>query len=165
MMHEKSPTRREIEKGEREEEKLAKEYLIYLSHWGNYLFGLNQGWTQEKMWGRAPDIDRVIKHNGRIHHYLEIKTRTIPMNRYTHTILPYRKVEAAKRLRKPVYAMIMFSDGLTVLFPMCRKYGSGPLERKDRHAKRTHVFYPISEDDLITRKPTEKMKWTGWEND
>jgi len=44
--------------------------------------------------------------------YLEIKTRTNNYNRYPTTMIPYNKIEFAKKSNKEVYFIFVFTDSI-----------------------------------------------------
>jgi hypothetical protein len=75
---------------------------------------------------------------------LEVKRRSIRSDTYPTTIIPQSVVDAAKRLTIPVYAAILFSDGLAV-FDVLRTPSSVRWLRTRRGALRKHREYDISE--------------------
>lgn len=181
-----TPTREEVRKGEREEERLANEYVdTWLPTIAGVVFpdefeDIEYGWTQQKnddeyvvVNGRKekkkyPDIDRVILHNGKKHHYLEIKHRNVPLEKYIDqgTMIPYRKVKTAKTLKLPVYVLVEFSDGNVVLFPICMRRGYG-VRKNFRKAEIEVAYYKVDSRYKIYSNPDleeamELWKWCGW---
>jgi len=75
---------------------------------------------------------------------LEVKRRSVRSDTYRTTILPQSVVDAAKRLTIPVYAAILFLDGLAV-FDVLRTPSSVRWLRTRRGALRKHREYDISE--------------------
>jgi len=75
---------------------------------------------------------------------LEVKRRSIRSDTYRTTIIPQSVVDAARRLTIPVYAAILFLDGLAV-FDVLRTPSSVRWLRTRRGALRKHREYDISE--------------------
>ena len=75
---------------------------------------------------------------------LEVKRRSIRSDTYRTTIIPQSVVDAAKRLTIPVYAAILFADGLAV-FDVLRTPSGVRWLRTRRGALRKHREYDISE--------------------
>jgi len=75
---------------------------------------------------------------------LEVKRRSVRSDTYRTTILPQSVVDAARRLTIPVYAAILFLDGLAV-FDVLRTPSSVRWLRTRRGALRKHREYDISE--------------------
>jgi len=75
---------------------------------------------------------------------LEVKRRSVRSDTYPTTIIPQSVVDAAKRLTIPVYAAILFLDGLAV-FDVLRTPSSVRRLRTRRGVLRKHREYDISE--------------------
>jgi hypothetical protein len=75
---------------------------------------------------------------------LEVKRRSVRSDTYRTTILPQSVVDAARRLTIPVYAAILFLDGLAV-FDVLRTPSGVRWLRTRRGALRKHREYDISE--------------------
>jgi len=75
---------------------------------------------------------------------LEVKRRSVRSDTYRTTILPQSVVDAARRLTIPVYAAILFTDGLAV-FDVLRTPSSVRWLRTRRGVLRKHREYDISE--------------------
>ena len=75
---------------------------------------------------------------------LEVKRRSVRSDAYRTTILPQSVVDAARRLTIPVYAAILFTDGLAV-FDVLRTPSSVRWLRTRRGVLRKHREYDISE--------------------
>ena len=75
---------------------------------------------------------------------LEVKRRSVRSDTYRTTILPQSVVDAAKRLTIPVYAVILFSDGLAI-FDVVRTPSTARWLRTRRGRLRKHREYDISE--------------------
>jgi hypothetical protein len=75
---------------------------------------------------------------------LEVKRRSVRSDTYPTTIIPQTVVDAAKRLTIPVYAAILFADGLAV-FDVLRTPSGVRWLRTRRGALRKHREYDISE--------------------
>jgi len=75
---------------------------------------------------------------------LEVKRRSVRSDTYRTTILPQSVVDAARRLTIPVYAAILFSDGLAV-FDVLRTPSTARWLRTRRGVLRKHREYDISE--------------------
>ena len=75
---------------------------------------------------------------------LEVKRRSVRSDTYRTTILPQSVVDAARRLTIPVYAAILFTDGLAV-FDVLRTPSTARWLRTRRGALRKHREYDISE--------------------
>ena len=75
---------------------------------------------------------------------LEVKRRSVRSDTYRTTILPQSVVDAAKRLTIPVYAAILFADGLAV-FDVLRTPSGVRWLRTRRGALRKHREYDIRE--------------------
>jgi len=75
---------------------------------------------------------------------LEVKRRSIRSDTYRTTIIPQSVVDAARRLTIPVYAAILFTDGLAV-FDVLRTPSGVRWLRTRRGALRKHREYDISE--------------------
>jgi len=75
---------------------------------------------------------------------LEVKRRSVRSDTYPTTIIPQTVVDAAKRLTIPVYAAILFADGLAV-FDVLRTPSGVRWLRTRRGALRKHREYDIRE--------------------
>jgi hypothetical protein len=75
---------------------------------------------------------------------LEVKRRSVRSDTYRTTILPQSVVDAAKRLTVPVFAAILFVDGLAV-FDVLRTPSSVRWLRTRRGTLRKHREYDIRE--------------------
>ena len=75
---------------------------------------------------------------------LEVKRRSIRSDTYRTTIIPQSVVDAAKRLTIPVYAAILFADGLAV-FDVLRTPSTARWLRTRRGVLRKHREYDIRE--------------------
>jgi len=75
---------------------------------------------------------------------LEVKRRSVRSDTYPTTIIPQTVVDAAKRLTIPVFAAILFLDGLTV-FDVLRTPSTARWLRTRRGVLRKHREYDISE--------------------
>jgi len=75
---------------------------------------------------------------------LEVKRRSVRSDTYRTTILPQSVVDAARRLTIPVYAAILFLDGLAV-FDVLRTPSTARWLRTRRGAMRKHREYDIKE--------------------
>jgi len=75
---------------------------------------------------------------------LEVKRRSVRSDTYPTTIIPQTVVDAAKRLTIPVFAAILFLDGLAV-FDVLRTPSTARWLRTRRGVLRKHREYDISE--------------------
>jgi hypothetical protein len=75
---------------------------------------------------------------------LEVKRRSVRSDAYPTTIIPQSVVDAARRLTIPVFAAILFTDGLAV-FDVLRTPSTARWLRTRRGALRKHREYDISE--------------------
>jgi len=75
---------------------------------------------------------------------LEVKRRSVRSDTYRTTILPQSVVDAARRLTIPVYAAILFTDGLAV-FDVLRTPSTARWLRTRRGTLRKHREYDIRE--------------------
>ena len=75
---------------------------------------------------------------------LEVKRRSVRSDAYRTTILPQSVVDAAKRLTIPVYAAILFLDGLAI-FDVLRTPSTARWLRTRRGALRKHREYDVRE--------------------
>ena len=75
---------------------------------------------------------------------LEVKRRSVRSDTYPTTIIPQTVVDAAKRLTIPVFAAILFLDGLAV-FDVLRTPSTARWLRTRRGRLRKHREYDISE--------------------
>ena len=75
---------------------------------------------------------------------LEVKRRSVRSDTYRTTILPQSVVDAARRLTIPVYAAILFLDGLAV-FDVLRTPSTVRWLRTRRGALRKHREYDVRE--------------------
>jgi len=75
---------------------------------------------------------------------LEVKRRSVRSDTYPTTIIPQSVVDAAKRLTIPVFAAILFLDGLAV-FDVLRTPSTARWLRTRRGVLRKHREYDISE--------------------
>ena len=75
---------------------------------------------------------------------LEVKRRSVRSDTYPTTIIPQTVVDAAKRLTIPVFAAILFLDGLAV-FDVLRTPSGVRWLRTRRGALRKHREYDIRE--------------------
>jgi len=75
---------------------------------------------------------------------LEVKRRSVRSDAYPTTIIPQSVVDAARRLTIPVFAAILFTDGLAV-FDVLRTPSTVRWLRTRRGALRKHREYDISE--------------------
>jgi len=75
---------------------------------------------------------------------LEVKRRSVRSDTYRTTILPQSVVDAAKRLTIPVYAVILFSDGLAI-FDVVRTPSTTRWLRARRGTLRKHREYDVRE--------------------
>ena len=75
---------------------------------------------------------------------LEVKRRSVRSDTYRTTILPQSVVDAARRLTIPVYAAILFTDGLAV-FDVLRTPSTARWLRTRRGVLRKHREYDIRE--------------------
>ena len=75
---------------------------------------------------------------------LEVKRRSVRSDAYPTTIIPQSVVDAARRLTIPVYAAILFTDGLAV-FDVLRTPSTARWLRTRRGRLRKHREYDISE--------------------
>ena len=89
-------------------------------------------------------LDYLLFDEGQPVAALEVKRRSIRSDTYRTTILPQSVVDAAKRLTIPVFAAILFLDGLAV-FDVLRTPSSVRWLRTRRGVLRKHREYDISE--------------------
>jgi len=89
-------------------------------------------------------LDFLIVDGGRPIAALEVKRRSVRSDTYRTTILPQSVVDAARRLTIPVYAAILFTDGLAV-FDVLRTPSTARWLRTRRGAMRKHREYDIKE--------------------
>jgi len=89
-------------------------------------------------------LDFLIVDDERPIAALEVKRRSVRSDTYRTTILPQSVVDAARRLTIPVYAAILFIDGLAV-FDVLRTPSTARWLRTRRGALRKHREYDISE--------------------
>ena len=89
-------------------------------------------------------LDYLLFDEGQPVAALEVKRRSIRSDTYPTTIIPQSVVDAAKRLTIPVYAAILFADGLAV-FDVLRTPSGVRWLRTRRGALRKHREYDISE--------------------
>jgi len=89
-------------------------------------------------------LDYLLFDEGQPVAALEVKRRSIRSDTYPTTIIPQSVVDAAKRLTIPVYAAILFLDGLAV-FDVLRTPSSVRWLRTRRGVLRKHREYDISE--------------------
>ena len=75
---------------------------------------------------------------------LEVKRRSVRSDAYPTTIIPQSVVDAARRLTIPVFAAILFLDGLAV-FDVLRTPSTTRWLRTRRGVLRKHREYDISE--------------------
>lgn len=75
---------------------------------------------------------------------LEVKRRAVRSDAYRTTIIPQSVVDAAKRLTVPVFAAILFLDGLAV-FDVLRTHSTARWLRDRRGTLRKHREYDIRE--------------------
>jgi hypothetical protein len=75
---------------------------------------------------------------------LEVKRRSVRSDTYRTTILPQSVVDAARRLTIPVYAAILFLDGLAI-FDVLRTPSTARWLRTRRGALRKHREYDVRE--------------------
>jgi len=75
---------------------------------------------------------------------LEVKRRSVRSDTYPTTIIPQTVVDAAKRLTIPVFAAILFLDGLAV-FDVLRTPSTARWLRTRRGVLRKHREYDIRE--------------------
>ena len=75
---------------------------------------------------------------------LEVKRRSVRSDTYPTTIIPQSVVDAARRLTIPVFAAILFTDGLAV-FDVLRTPSTARWLRTRRGRLRKHREYDISE--------------------
>ena len=101
------------------------------------------GITLARLDAYAP-LDFLIVDGERPVAALEVKRRSVRSDAYRTTILPQSVVDAARRLTIPVYAAILFTDGLAV-FDVLRTPSSVRWLRTRRGALRKHREYDISE--------------------
>jgi hypothetical protein len=115
------------------------------------LADLIAAWVQRRDGGtvaHAPrssgsDIDRVLRRNGVLHGFFEVKERTCSLNAYAETMFPYAKIDAASQLHQtygaPVDFFLQFTDCLAVhRFDPARTYqkGSQPFAPSYRPGQR-----------------------------
>jgi hypothetical protein len=89
-------------------------------------------------------LDFLIVDDGRPIAALEVKRRSVRSDTYRTTILPQSVVDAARRLTIPVFAAILFTDGLAV-FDVLRTPSTVRWLRTRRGVLRKHREYDISE--------------------
>jgi len=89
-------------------------------------------------------LDFLIVDDERPIAALEVKRRSVRSDAYPTTIIPQSVVDAARRLTIPVYAAILFTDGLAV-FDVLRTPSTARWLRTRRGALRKHREYDISE--------------------
>jgi len=89
-------------------------------------------------------LDFLIVDDARPIAALEVKRRSIRSDTYPTTIIPQSVVDAARRLTIPVYAAILFTDGLAV-FDVLRTPSTVCWLRTRRGVLRKHREYDISE--------------------
>ena len=89
-------------------------------------------------------LDFLIVDDERPIAALEVKRRSVRSDTYRTTILPQSVVDAARRLTIPVYAAILFTDGLAV-FDVLRTPSTARWLRTRRGVLRKHREYDISE--------------------
>ena len=89
-------------------------------------------------------LDYLLFDEGQPVAALEVKRRSVRSDTYRTTILPQSVVDAAKRLTIPVYAVILFSDGLAI-FDVVRTPSTARWLRTRRGRLRKHREYDISE--------------------
>ena len=75
---------------------------------------------------------------------LEVKRRSVRSDAYPTTIIPQSVVDAARRLTIPVFAAILFTDGLAV-FDVLRTPSTARYLRDRRGRVRKHREYNITE--------------------
>ena len=89
-------------------------------------------------------LDFLIVDDARPIAALEVKRRSIRSDTYPTTIIPQSVVDAARRLTIPVFAAILFTDGLAV-FDVLRTPSSVRWLRTRRGALRKHREYDVRE--------------------
>jgi len=89
-------------------------------------------------------LDFLIVDGGQPIAALEVKRRSIRSDAYPTTILPQSVVDAAKRLTVPVFAAILFTDGLAV-FDVLRTPSRARWLRTRRGSLRKHREYDVRE--------------------
>ena len=89
-------------------------------------------------------LDYLLFDEGQPVAALEVKRRSIRSDTYPTTIIPQSVVDAARRLTIPVFAAILFTDGLAV-FDVLRTPSTARWLRTRRGALRKHREYDISE--------------------
>jgi len=94
--------------------------------------------------GEYSPLDFLITDGGQPIAALEVKRRSIRSDAYQTTILPQSVVDAAKRLTVPVFAAILFTDGLAV-FDVLRTPSRARWLRTRRGSLRKHREYDVRE--------------------
>ena len=89
-------------------------------------------------------LDYLLFDEGQPVAALEVKRRSVRSDTYPTTIIPQSVVDAARRLTIPVFAAILFTDGLAV-FDVLRTPSTARWLRTRRGALRKHREYDISE--------------------
>jgi len=89
-------------------------------------------------------LDFLIVDGGQPIAALEVKRRSVRSDAYRTTIIPQSVVDAAKRLTVPVFAAILFTDGLAV-FDVLRTPSTVRWLRTRRGSLRKHREYDIRE--------------------
>ena len=89
-------------------------------------------------------LDFLIVDDGRPIAALEVKRRSVRSDTYPTTIIPQSVVDAARRLTIPVFAAILFTDGLAV-FDVLRTPSTVRWLRTRRGTLRKHREYDIRE--------------------
>jgi len=89
-------------------------------------------------------LDYLLLDGGQTIAALEVKRRAVRSDTYRTTILPQSVVDAAKRLTVPVFAAILFLDGLAV-FDVLRTPSTARWLRTRCGALRKHREYDIRE--------------------